>query len=242
MTLTRWFERLLVLASLLVLSPFAKTALAQTAEKTLPSETPAKLVPVYSGFDYEKREVMIPMRDGVKLHTVILVPQGAKGAPILLTRTPYNASEQASRSNSSHLGPSLYGYDNVTDVIVEDGYIRVIQDIRGKYGSEGDYVMTRPLARDDESNASRSLHRYVRHHRLAGQKYSRDEWQGWNPGDFVRRLFAVDGAGKSSPCPKSRRANESHGRRVEGRRLVSQWRIPPAEYAVHLRTRSHSQQ
>ncbi len=145
MTLTRWFVRLLVLASLLVLSPFAKTALAQTAEKTLPSETPAKLVPVYSGFDYEKREVMIPMRDGVKLHTVILVPQGAKGAPILLTRTPYNASEQASRSNSSHLGPSLYGYDNVTDVIVEDGYIRVIQDIRGKYGSEGDYVMTRPL-------------------------------------------------------------------------------------------------
>ncbi len=35
---------------------------------------------------------MIPMRDGVKLHTVILVPKGAKGAPILLTRTPYNAT------------------------------------------------------------------------------------------------------------------------------------------------------
>ena len=145
MTPTRRFVRLLVLASLLALSAFAKTAFAQTAEKTLPSETPAKLVPAYSGFDYERREVMIPMRDGVKLHTVILVPQGAKDAPILLTRTPYNASEQTSRANSSHLGPSLYGYDNVTDVIVEDGYIRVIQDIRGKYGSEGDYVMTRPL-------------------------------------------------------------------------------------------------
>ncbi|MGB8321481.1 MAG: CocE/NonD family hydrolase, partial [Candidatus Acidiferrum sp.] len=145
MTLTRGFVRLLVFATLLVSSPFARTVLAQTAEETLPSETPAKLVPVYTGFDYEKREVMIPMRDGVKLHTVILIPQGAKGAPILLTRTPYNASEQSSRANSSHLGPSLYGYDNVTDVIVEDGYIRVIQDIRGKYGSEGDYVMTRPL-------------------------------------------------------------------------------------------------
>jgi predicted acyl esterase len=35
---------------------------------------------------------MIPMRDGVKLHTVILVPKGAKGAPILLTRTPYDAT------------------------------------------------------------------------------------------------------------------------------------------------------
>ena len=50
-----------------------------------------------------------------------------------------------SHAASSHLGPILEGYDNATDVIVEDGYIRVIQDVRGKYGSEGDYVMTRPL-------------------------------------------------------------------------------------------------
>ena len=39
----------------------------------------------------------------------------------------------------------LQGYDNATDVIVEGGYIRVVQDVRGKYGSEGDYVMNRPL-------------------------------------------------------------------------------------------------
>jgi len=88
---------------------------------------------------------MIPMRDGVKLHTVILVPKGAHGAPILLTRTPYNASELTSHAHSAHLGPSLSGYDNATDVIVEGGYIRVVQDIRGKYESEGDYVMNRPL-------------------------------------------------------------------------------------------------
>ena len=88
---------------------------------------------------------MIPMRDGVKLHTVILVPKGAKRAPILLTRTPYNATELTTHINSSHLGPSLYGYDNATDVIVEGGYIRVVQDIRGKYGSEGEYVMNRPV-------------------------------------------------------------------------------------------------
>jgi uncharacterized protein len=48
-------------------------------------------------------------------------------------------------SQSSHLGSSLYGYDNATDVIVDGGYIRVIQDVRGKYGSEGDYVMNRPF-------------------------------------------------------------------------------------------------
>ena len=50
------------------------------------------------------------------------------------------------RRASAHLGPTLWGYDNATDVIVEGGYIRVVQDVRGKYGSEGDYVMNRPLS------------------------------------------------------------------------------------------------
>ncbi|HXI90261.1 MAG TPA: CocE/NonD family hydrolase [Blastocatellia bacterium] len=85
------------------------------------------------------------MRDGVKLHAVILVPKGANRAPILLTRTPYNATELTSHAQSSHLGPILTGYDNATDVIVEGGYIRAVEDIRGKYGSEGDYVMNRPV-------------------------------------------------------------------------------------------------
>src|SRR5437870_5510624 len=113
--------------------------------QTLPNETPQKFEPTNDGFDYVRRDVMIPMRDGVKLHTVILVPKGAKGAPILLTRTPYNATDLTTHTQSSHLGPSLYGYDNATDVIVEGGYIRVVQDIRGKYGSEGEYVMNRPV-------------------------------------------------------------------------------------------------
>jgi putative CocE/NonD family hydrolase len=110
-----------------------------------PSETPAQFAPVTDSFDYVRREVMIPMRDGVKLHTIILVPKGAQGAPILLTRTPYNADSLTGHADSPHLGPILQGYDNATEVIVEDGYIRVVQDIRGKHGSEGDYVMTRPL-------------------------------------------------------------------------------------------------
>jgi putative CocE/NonD family hydrolase len=111
----------------------------------LPSETPDKFVPTNDGLDYARRDVMIPMRDGVRLHTVILVPKGASRAPILLTRTPYNATELTTHAQSSHLGPTLWGYDNATEVIVEGGYIRVVQDIRGKYGSEGDYVMNRPL-------------------------------------------------------------------------------------------------
>ena len=111
----------------------------------LPSETPAKLTPTYDGFDHVRREVMIPMRDGVKLHTVILVPKGARGAPILLTRTPYDATKLTTHRESSHLGSVLDGYDNAVETIVEGGYIRVVQDVRGKHGSEGDYVMNRPL-------------------------------------------------------------------------------------------------
>jgi putative CocE/NonD family hydrolase len=116
-----------------------------SSQANLPSETPATLTPVTDSFDYIKRDVMIPMRDGVKLHTVIVIPRGATHAPMLLTRTPYSAKEQTSQAQSSHLGPILEGYDNPTEVIVEGGYIRVVQDIRGKYGSEGDYVMNRPL-------------------------------------------------------------------------------------------------
>jgi hypothetical protein len=111
----------------------------------LPSEIPAKLTPTNTGFDYVRRDTMIAMRDGVKLHTVILVPNGARNAPILLTRTPYDATALTTHAQSAHLGPILSGYDNATEVIVEGGYIRVIQDVRGKYGSEGDYVMNRPL-------------------------------------------------------------------------------------------------
>ena len=123
---------------------FPATSAAQTTAG-LPSETPAKVEPVTESFDYVKRDVMIPMRDGVKLHTVIVTPKGAKNAPILLTRTPYNASALLNHAQSSHLGPILNGYDNAVEVIVKGGYIRVVQDVRGKYGSEGDYVMTRPL-------------------------------------------------------------------------------------------------
>src|SRR5438067_13336713 len=120
----------------------AEPVAAQTASPpppkypALPSETPATLAPATSGFDYMRRDVMIPMRDGVKLHTVILVPQGARGAPILLTRTPYDADKLTTLNDSSHLGPSLDGYDNAVETIVEGGYIRVVQDVRGKHGSE----------------------------------------------------------------------------------------------------------
>jgi len=130
---------------------FAIPAMAQTGTKPpatyteLASEIPAKFKPVTNSFDYTRRKVMIPMRDGIKLHAVILIPKGAKKAPILLIRTPYSADKLTSHAESAHLGPVLHGYDNAVDVILEGGYIRVVQDVRGKHGSEGDYVVNRPL-------------------------------------------------------------------------------------------------
>src|SRR5262245_9476311 len=97
---------------------FASVAMGQTETKApatypaLPSEIPAKFKPVSDSFDYTKRQVMIAMRDGVKLHTVILIPKAAKGAPILLTRTPYSADKLTGHAESAHLGPVLHGYDN----------------------------------------------------------------------------------------------------------------------------------
>jgi uncharacterized protein len=109
-----------------------------------PSETPPTFTPPSDGRDFDRREVEIPMRDGVKLHTVIVVPKGARGAPILLTRTPYDADHFTEAADSVHMDMA-----DAIDVPVEalsgHGYIRVVQDVRGKHGSEGDYVMNRPV-------------------------------------------------------------------------------------------------
>ena len=138
-------SRVLVILSFISAPFFAAPARSQPQYPNYPSETPDHFQPATASFDYGRRVVMIPMRDGVKLHTVILVPKGAKNAPILFTRTPYDADTLTENSHSSHLASTLWGYDNATEVIVEGGYIRVVQDIRGRHNSEGDYVMNRPL-------------------------------------------------------------------------------------------------
>ncbi len=106
------------------------------------SDIPKSFTAPNADFDYVRREVMVPMRDGVKLFTVVMIPKGAKNAPILLTRTPYNAAKRTARNDSPHLLAALPLGDAV---FAMDGYIRVFQDVRGKYGSEGNYVMTRPV-------------------------------------------------------------------------------------------------
>ncbi len=134
--LPRWRRAALLVGALIV----CVSAGADTPPLT--PDIPAKFVAPAEHNDYIKRVVEIPMRDGVKLHTVIVMPKNAKNAPIILTRTPYNADKRAERNVSrTMLGTMPQG----DEVFVSAGYIRVFQDIRGKYGSRGDYVMTRPL-------------------------------------------------------------------------------------------------
>ena len=86
--------------------------------------------------DYIRTEVMIPMRDGVKLHAVILRPADiAAPLPFLVQRTPYGV-EQTTRAWFFSARPEL----------ARDGYIYVGEDIRGRYKSEGEFIMSRPLA------------------------------------------------------------------------------------------------
>ncbi|ADW70309.1 CocE/NonD family hydrolase [Granulicella tundricola] len=131
---------------------------------TPPTRAPYK--PFVEEADYTRRIAMIPMRDGTKLYTVIMIPKGAKNAPIVLTRTCYNAAARASANRetagnalatampaarpgreAAAKAPSPHLIDELglpDEVFVKAGYIRIYQDVRGKYGSEGVYLMTPP--------------------------------------------------------------------------------------------------
>ena len=99
---------------------------------------------LYMRMHYDKVEYRIPMRDGVKLFTVVYVPKDkSKTYPILLNRTPYNASSYA--DYKTYGDPSKY--------LVQDGYILAFQDVRGRYMSEGQFNnMTPNIAGNDVKN------------------------------------------------------------------------------------------
>jgi putative CocE/NonD family hydrolase len=90
--------------------------------------------PQYQQQLFDRREVMIPVRDGVRLQTVIFIPKDARGPlPILLQRTPYGVPDDERQFHSG-------SYDD----LIADGYIFVEQNIRGRFKSEGSFVMQRP--------------------------------------------------------------------------------------------------
>jgi uncharacterized protein len=94
------------------------------------------------GFDFDRREELIPMRDGVNLFTVILIPRTGEPMPIMLTRTPYSATRRLPPEKGPKLESALPPGD---DIFAGGNYIRVFQDVRGKYRSGGSYVMNLPL-------------------------------------------------------------------------------------------------
>ena len=87
--------------------------------------------------NYEKREVMIPMRDGKHLHTTIYQPSESKDRPILMVRTPYSCAPYGDGFRDE-----LW---NKMEEYVRNSYIIVYQDVRGRFMSEGEYVNVRPF-------------------------------------------------------------------------------------------------
>jgi len=95
---------------------------------------------------YDRHEAMIPMRDGVRLHAVILRPTDTNAPlPILMQRTPYGVDESTSNSINARYTE-----------LAASGYIFVMEDIRGRYGSEGKFIMNRPIVEHHDPNSSDS--------------------------------------------------------------------------------------
>jgi uncharacterized protein len=110
--------------------------------ETLPSDIVADFKPPVGERDYLEREVMIPMRDGVRLRAVIAMRKGVTRGPLLLERTPYGADAVAFHSGADHLAARV---SLMNRPFVEDGYILVWEDIRGRSQSDGTFVLNRPL-------------------------------------------------------------------------------------------------
>jgi putative CocE/NonD family hydrolase len=94
--------------------------------------------------NFAKREVQIPMRDGAKLFTAIYTPRDTRRSyPILMRRTPYSVGPYGADSYPSSLGPN--------ESIMRDGYIFVLQDVRGRFMSEGEFVNMTPHVSDKQT-------------------------------------------------------------------------------------------
>lgn len=120
----------LLMASLVPLFLWAQ---GKSGEKAQPDSVELRLRQIY-----DKREVMIPMRDGVRLFTAIYEPKDrSRKHPILMMRTPYSCEPYGDKFNRDLRSES--------NLYVKNNYILVYQDVRGRYKSEGEFVQVRPL-------------------------------------------------------------------------------------------------
>ena len=131
--------KLRFVASLL---PFLALAAAPPPVTPMTPDVVASYDPILPEADFIKREAMVPMRDGTRLYTVIIMKKGVTNGPILLSRTPYDAKGSTARTPSQSIVdvlPIMY------KEFAQDGYIIVQQDLRGLHNSQGEFVMNRPI-------------------------------------------------------------------------------------------------
>ena len=177
---------------------------------------------------FNRREVEIPMRDGVKLYTDIYIPKKShEKLPFLITRTPYGSVDDKGRN-----GLLANSYKD----FVTDGYIFVFQDIRGRYKSEGQFVMMRPprdksdpKAIDESTDTYDTIEWLLKH-------VPNNNGRAGVLGISYPRLADRDGDDRSAPGAEGRLRAGVAGRHVPGRRLPSQRRLPPE---LRLRIRGH---
>jgi putative CocE/NonD family hydrolase len=129
-------------ASLLPLLAVAAAPARPAPVTPMTPDVVAKYDPILPQADFIRRDAMVPMRDGTRLYTVIYMKKGTRNAPILLSRTPYDAKGSTARSASQSVVDNL---PIMYKEFVNDGYIIVEQDIRGLHNSEGTFVMNRPI-------------------------------------------------------------------------------------------------
>jgi len=122
-----YLSAFLLLAGLLIISTQLAFAQPSAAETELAE---------YIKNNYTKREVMIPVRDGVKLFTAVYEPKEKGAYPILLNRTPYAVRPYGEKDFRTNLGPN--------PLFAKEGYIFVYQDVRGRWMSEGQFEDVRP--------------------------------------------------------------------------------------------------
>ena len=124
------------------------TSLCAWAQPAAPPAAPAATPPdplAYVRANYTKFEYRIAMRDGRRLFTAVYVPKDeAKPYPIMLNRTPYSVAPYGADNYRAQLGP---------DKLMKDGFIFALQDVRGRYMSEGEFVEMTPY-RPNKANAT----------------------------------------------------------------------------------------
>jgi putative CocE/NonD family hydrolase len=113
----------------------------------LTAASPAKAQENLSAKDYKVTENMVPMRDGIKLHTLFVAPtHSAKPLPFIIQRSPY--------------GFEGFSPSNIRPSALKEGYIYILQDIRGRFKSEGKFVMMRPTASKSHAKVDEATDAY----------------------------------------------------------------------------------